>query len=478
MRNPRRTIGIVAITIFVLAVVGVVMLPTVLGWVVGAKIIKIKAQGDPVSIADLSPSIPDAENGAVIYENIFAEIEKPEVRMAIEKAYKGTLLVSPKREDWQAMRATVQKYRHLIPVIEEAASRPECAFKIEWTENIYDTEFYHCSKMRNLSRLLATTVVVDAHDGHTVDALREIDFGFRLSNSLNDEPAYIGLLARMSSYAITSRSMQQAILYAQIDEAQAKYLFDLLGSINPHEGYLTAMKGERAVQRDALRAMSRMLIAATGESDPRRASRSLAWRMLILSNEGPLIDYMNSLIEEANSSYRELGPNALAEPKFPKYALLAETFVWGLERGILKRDEFAARVDGDRLFLALLAYKDRFGEFPESLYEAEKGLGWKLPKEDVFSGKPFRYRREGAGFVLYSIGSDLKDDGGEVVTLPVIPEKKPSAKPLPPAPPSPPKVTPPTAAEQERSRMIDKYPNSLIGNRRSADLVWMWPLTP
>lgn len=35
------------------------------------------------------------------------------------------------------------------------------------------------------------------------------------------------------------------------------------------------------------------------------------------------------------------------------------------------------------------------------------------PAEDPFSGKPFAYRREGSGFCLYSIGPNLKDDGGK-----------------------------------------------------------------
>jgi len=37
--------------------------------------------------------------------------------------------------------------------------------------------------------------------------------------------------------------------------------------------------------------------------------------------------------------------------------------------------------------------------------------GWKLPL-DPFSGKPFVYHRKSKGFVLYSFGDDLDDDGG------------------------------------------------------------------
>ena len=32
--------------------------------------------------------------------------------------------------------------------------------------------------------------------------------------------------------------------------------------------------------------------------------------------------------------------------------------------------------------------------------------------EDIFSGGPLRYKREGPGYVLYSVGRNGKDDGG------------------------------------------------------------------
>jgi hypothetical protein len=32
---------------------------------------------------------------------------------------------------------------------------------------------------------------------------------------------------------------------------------------------------------------------------------------------------------------------------------------------------------------------------------------------DEFDGKPLRYRREDEGFILYSVGTNLVDDGGE-----------------------------------------------------------------
>ncbi len=36
---------------------------------------------------------------------------------------------------------------------------------------------------------------------------------------------------------------------------------------------------------------------------------------------------------------------------------------------------------------------------------------------DPFTGKPLVYRREGEGFIVYSLGSNQKDDGGRSTSM-------------------------------------------------------------
>lgn len=64
-----------------------------------------------------------------------------------------------------------------------------------------------------------------------------------------------------------------------------------------------------------------------------------------------------------------------------------------------------------RTGLACRVYKSRTGEYPEDLKTLVPGLLTAVPV-DPFTGKPLVYRREGKGFIVYSVGSNLKDDGG------------------------------------------------------------------
>jgi hypothetical protein len=79
-------------------------------------------------------------------------------------------------------------------------------------------------------------------------------------------------------------------------------------------------------------------------------------------------------------------------------------------RAVWSREKTAANLGDAQIALALSTYKSGHGAYPDSLAALEQA-GSKLPK-DPFGGKPFRYRREGPGFIVYSIGSDMKDDGG------------------------------------------------------------------
>ncbi len=68
------------------------------------------------------------------------------------------------------------------------------------------------------------------------------------------------------------------------------------------------------------------------------------------------------------------------------------------------------KMEADTAVLAagarVLAWKAAHGKFPNALQEAVTNVPL-----DPFDGKPIRYRKEGAGFVVYSAGESLKYDG-------------------------------------------------------------------
>jgi hypothetical protein len=77
----------------------------------------------------------------------------------------------------------------------------------------------------------------------------------------------------------------------------------------------------------------------------------------------------------------------------------------------MKVATFDALVRTTRAGMACRIHKGRTGQYPESLEALVPGLLNEVPV-DPFTGRPLIYRRDGDGFVVYSLGSNMKDDGG------------------------------------------------------------------
>jgi hypothetical protein len=74
-----------------------------------------------------------------------------------------------------------------------------------------------------------------------------------------------------------------------------------------------------------------------------------------------------------------------------------------------------ATADLARVAIALERYRLAHEEFPETLAALEPQFIAKLP-HDVMNGQPLKYRRTADGsFILYSVGWNETDGGGEVV---------------------------------------------------------------
>lgn len=83
--------------------------------------------------------------------------------------------------------------------------------------------------------------------------------------------------------------------------------------------------------------------------------------------------------------------------------------VFGRSRAAADRGE--AVIGGTQILLGLQTFRAKFGRYPSKLSELEDTLKWQAP-QDPFSGKAFVYKLRPGGFLLYSIGEDLKDNGG------------------------------------------------------------------
>jgi hypothetical protein len=73
---------------------------------------------------------------------------------------------------------------------------------------------------------------------------------------------------------------------------------------------------------------------------------------------------------------------------------------------------------------ALAAYRADRGQYPRRLAELHPKYLAEMPK-DLFTDAEFRYRREGTGYLLYSLGPNGEDEGGRSRHDDVPPDQEP-----------------------------------------------------
>ena len=138
-------------------------------------------------------------------------------------------------------------------------------------------------------------------------------------------------------------------------------------------------------------------------------------RLLLSANEVALIDFwfdLDTVLRldapiERRARLDELAKGADG-PMLPTnwmVPILAPAIVGGID-GF---DRMAARCDFLQVATQLRAWKVQHGSYPDALDALTTTAP---PPLDPFSGEAYQYRREGEGFVLYSVGPDRKDDGG------------------------------------------------------------------
>ncbi len=108
-----------------------------------------------------------------------------------------------------------------------------------------------------------------------------------------------------------------------------------------------------------------------------------------------------------------LGSNVARQPKSKTLTRLLFVVSFPRTEGArVHHDRARMELRLARVTMALAAYRAEQGEYPSGLSDLEPKYFQSVPK-DLFVDEPLTYRRDREGYVLYSVGSNMIDDGGE-----------------------------------------------------------------
>lgn len=433
IRTLFKVIGISILAGLVVLTISLLVLNIIWSRQVKAELAKIKAKGEPTSMADLArPAIPDSQNGALIYIEIGKRLSTDEAEKDMDTLRDFTSAQRREKNPglWHESRAIIGKYQDVIALTESAQAKPRCRFPADYSKSAAEaTSWRHYSKLRSLARLLHANALLSAKDGRMEECCRSLDLSFKLTNALEEEPNLMSYLCQIVTLQTASRGLQDSLEYGLLDEHQSKRLFDTLRGIDLEEGHRRMLLGERVLLPKDLSSVQGVEVI--------RKSRVVDWSCvaddIAGKNRKPMdhvlglaydlagrngdrlvwLRFMDRQVKGLRFSYRDAESKGLLSnnPHLPFYAVLSSMAGPSEARVLAARFRAMGNIAGDQTMLAALAYKDRYGAYPASLGELRAKMGWKL-RDDPFSGRDFIYKRQGKGFLLYSIGPNLKDDGG------------------------------------------------------------------
>lgn len=214
-------------------------------------------------------------------------------------------------------------------------------------------------------------------------------------------------------------ALREVAGWCDIGGEERQALAELLAQIDLEAATRRAIEGERAaglwafdkVRREGPGVLRELLGPDGGFW---RMALSMLWPPSLAADERTYLDIMERQIERAGVPWREWHHPDLDVGAIPRSARLTRMLVPALFSVGKARDGAEAELAGSCILLGLLTYRERHGAYPEALRNLRVELKWHTPP-DPFSGADFFYRPVGEGFLLYSIGDDLQDDGGRPV---------------------------------------------------------------
>jgi hypothetical protein len=337
--------------------------------------------------ASLSASRPpDARNAALVYEQAFGLIGKDaEVpRFSAEG-------------DNTEARAFLKQHAEALALLRKAGAMPDCYFQVALsTESLSALPL---TQMRQGARLLLLDARIQAADGHAGAALRDTETAFALARHAGQDPVLIQALVSMAIGQLGHVTLQDVLQTCQPTLADLKE-----APVDQTFSYWRLF--QRSMELET--AFGLASIAEMGE----RTGGGL-----LLVHELPgyrsLMQQYNAVLADPYYRAKDGIERLEKEAKGGRWGVIPATLPPAFGRAAVSAAQAQATWELDNMALAATAYRIEHGAFPKDAADLVPQYMTLVPL-DPFSGEPLKvHAEEDGGVVLYSIGPDMVDDGGE-----------------------------------------------------------------
>jgi tetratricopeptide (TPR) repeat protein len=328
----------------------------------------------------------------------------------------------------------LSKYDSAVDELRQASQRPYSNVPLNY-ENGFEALsplLEDLTALKRCSQVLQLRAIAELADGQSAKALDDVKLLLRLSDSIRGSPFLISHLVRIAITSITLQPIWEGLAEHKWSDEQLVALDAELAKLDFLADYEFAMRGELAFAigsfENQRRTREMIVLKDGGNSAPNKPvivslrfmpsayfyQNELAFAQVQQQWILPLVDMKVRIVSP--ETLRRADDAVRAERKhYSPYRIQALMLFPALDAAVKKFAFAQASVDLAQVACALERYRLAHGEYPETLDALAPQFIENIP-HDIIGGEPLNYRATADGkFLLYSVGWNEKDDGGQIV---------------------------------------------------------------
>ena len=320
------------------------------------------------------------------------------------------------------IHAFVEANQELIDEIKRLAELGGPVCDLDFSKGL-EIELFHLAKLREMARVLHVESLALADQRDYAGAAENALLTMELADVLTGEPVLLSQLVRIAMCSIACSTARDALPPGACPPEALGPLLAYAGQAGNRQALADSLSGEGVLQLvnfDQIREDTGggTFALPPGEVEDEVGALPFAIYFSPLGtpwmnmDEATSIETIARLAEVSALPYYEAQP-ILAEIEanieaLPATRILSRVSLPAYIRPAEAQARHEALLDLTQLGLLVEQHHAENGAYPESLNAVTGGQ----PPLDPFTGDPYRYVLTDDGFTLYSVGCNLRDDGG------------------------------------------------------------------
>jgi len=411
----------VGIVCLVIITVGI-MTRTIFNYTTGKKLEKtlekMKAAGEKLALKEFEPDCREEDNAALAWKGVeeILQIEREQGQL-LSKTLKQMFYNEPLTDDTcREIEIMVEKNQRALLLIQDTGQKPCFKYNEDWDQPFFEMLLPRAIKALQAFRLYGFDAVIKAEKGRLSEALEQIRIGIQFSRKYMDEPVLMNTLV-----AFAQMRAQLLFLHKIVagKDLATQTLLNILHEleIKPwRRGLVHSFEGEKA---SSLEYGTRFLRGEYNIEglDVKFWDKIYYWifRPVLKSEIVLTLNLYSAMEKAAELPYYQTdkirGKYNIRQAEIPWTFKLIGFLFPNLETTMFKEARLEAGLNAARIGIGCKIYKNYNGRFPEKISDLVPDILLEEPL-DPFTGKPYIYRLEDDGFIVYSVGSNQKDDKG------------------------------------------------------------------